>query len=486
MLPWFFNEPFQLTASLFERALAFLNLLVFLSSLSTYDGLFSSRGLSPASDTVHKMRQRGLGFLDRPTLCLLSCTDDTLLLLHVAGVLCSVLAFFGVCSGLCIAVCGLCYQSLKNVAGPFLGLQMHANLVEVDYLYAIASPFLPATPLPLVLLNTALVSRVMLGGAVGKWTGGDVSWRDGSAMRWHFWTQPLPNVLSPYFHRLPLSIHRLETYMTFVLEGGGAIACWGPVHLRLVGFLCFGAILAMINTTGNYGFLAQMTMTEALCLLNDDVVRALLARLPLGGAVLELLMWTYRSKVSLAYVLRLDRVFGVVGLSLVPYVPVVLYVGLGLIPMASVFNNRNPLHILAPLSRRPLQLYEQVVAVPPLSTVSPYIRPIWQQLQSLYPYAASFDLALQYVKFKHMTKRRSGVPHYTTPAYNHSHRHLSHVSHTLCRSMSCPCVYRGMSWYWKAATMARLGSSMTGEPSQATHTARPVFTAHISRCSTGG
>ena len=406
MLPWFFNEPFVLTASLFERALAILNLIVFLSSFSTYDGLYSSRGLSPATDTIHKMRQRSLSFLDRPTLCLYSCTDGTLWWLHVVGVVCSVLSFFGVCSGVCMAVCGVCYQSLKNVAGPFLGLQMHANLVEADYLYAMAAPFLLATPLPLILLNTALVSRVMFGGAVGKWLGGDKSWRDGTAMTWHYWTQPLPNVLSPYFHRLPLAVHRLETYATFVLEGGGAIACWGPLHLRLVGFLCFGAILLMINISGNFGFLAQMTMTEAICLLDDNVITALLRPMPFGGTVLAFLEWAYYSKVSVAYWLRLDRVFKVAGLSLVPYVPVVLYVGLGLIPIASVFNNRNPLHILAPLSTTPLELYDRAAVMPPLSAISPYIRLVWEQLQSLYPYAASFDIALTYVKFRHMTKRR--------------------------------------------------------------------------------
>ena len=204
-------------------------------------------------------------------------------------------------------------------------------------------------------------------------------------MSWHYWTQPLPNILSPYFHRLPLSIHRVETYMTFVLEGGGAFACWGPLHLRLVGFLCFAAILLAINVSGNYGVLAQLTMTEAICLLNDDVVRALLTPLPFGQVVLTFLTSTYYSRLSLAHLLRLDRLFSVAGLSLVPYVPVVLYVVLGLIPIASVFNDRNPLHILTPLSATPLQLYDRAAALPPLSRISPCIRPVWEQLQSLYP-----------------------------------------------------------------------------------------------------
>ena len=252
-MQWFINEPFTLTASVFERCLALLNLICFVSSFVQYEGLISSQGLAPAAEALQRYQRRGVSFFDHPTLCFfLGASDSVLFALHVAGIAASLLAFFGVLTGPCILACALVYQSLKNVSGPFLGLQMHANLVETDLLYAVASPFLLATPKPLILLQVALVSRVMLGGALGKWTGGDSSWKDLTAMSWHYWTQPLPNPLSCYFHRLPMWVHRIETAMTFALEGAGAILCWAPLPGRIVAFFSFAAILAMINITGNY------------------------------------------------------------------------------------------------------------------------------------------------------------------------------------------------------------------------------------------
>ena len=180
---FFFNESFSLAASLFERAVAVLNLICFLSSLVQYEGLIGSHGLAPAHLTLRRLHGRGITFWEHPTLChFLDASDRVLLGLHVAGVLAAVLAFFGVMTGPCVLVCALCYQSLKNVSGPFMGLQMHSALVETDLLYAMVSPFLLASPKPLVLVQVGLVSRVMLGGALGKWTGGDPSWRDLTAM----------------------------------------------------------------------------------------------------------------------------------------------------------------------------------------------------------------------------------------------------------------------------------------------------------------
>ncbi|CAF4988070.1 unnamed protein product, partial [Rotaria sp. Silwood1] len=51
------------------------------------------------------------------------------------------------------------------------------------------------------------------------YTGGDTSWKDGTEMSWHYWTQPLSNPLSPIFYRVPASVHAMETYSTYISEG---------------------------------------------------------------------------------------------------------------------------------------------------------------------------------------------------------------------------------------------------------------------------
>ena len=228
----------------------------------------------------------------------------------------------------------------------------------------------------------------------------------GGVKGWHYWTQPLPNPLSCYFHRLPMWVHRVETAMTFVLEGVGAVLCWTPLPGRILAFCCFAAILLMINVSGNYGFLAQMTLTNALCLLNDDVVRWLLWRLP-GGAVAErFLEWAWRSSLCPSVWLSLDRLLSLPLLSLLPYVPVALYLALGMIPLVNTAHGRNPLEVLTPITDAPLRLYDAVVNASALAKLHAPVASLVAWLYAVYPRAQAFDLALRYVKFGHMTKRR--------------------------------------------------------------------------------
>ncbi|CAF3336397.1 unnamed protein product [Rotaria sp. Silwood1] len=143
-----FNEPWYLSLSLFERTLACINLAAFLSSLSQWRGQIGSTGILPAYSFVRYWKER-----------------------------------------ICFLGCWLCYSSLVTVSTTFMGLQMHSNLLETNMLYVLCSPFLAAQPEVFVFIQWTLLFRIMLGGAVGKYTGGDRSWKDGSAMLWHYWTQ---------------------------------------------------------------------------------------------------------------------------------------------------------------------------------------------------------------------------------------------------------------------------------------------------------
>ena len=149
-----------------------------------------------------------------------------------------------------------------------------------------------------------------------------------------------------------------------------------------------------------------MTLTESLCLFNDDVYRWLLSHTPGGGLVLHFLEATFHSPFSLSRLLRLDVVFSWPLLSIVPYLPVLLYMLLGCIPLAATCQNRNPLELLTPLTPTPLRVYQSIMATPPLAAVSPYVSSLFSALASIYPRFQAFDLALRYVKFSHMTKRR--------------------------------------------------------------------------------
>ena len=165
-----FDEPWHLSLSLFERALACINLAAFLSSLSQWRGQISSTGILPARDFVRHWKERKMTFYQKPTLCLIiSDSDHFLLALHWIGIICSIMAFFAVIPPtFCFIACWLCYSSLVTVSTTFMGLQMHSNLLETNMLYILCSPFLAAQPEVFVFIQWSLLFRIMLGGAVGK------------------------------------------------------------------------------------------------------------------------------------------------------------------------------------------------------------------------------------------------------------------------------------------------------------------------------
>ena len=76
-------------------------------------------------------------------------------------------------------------------------------------------------------------------------------------MSFHYWTQPLPNPLSCFFHRMPQWMHRMETYATFVHECLCSLFVFAPLYLRIIAFAGFQSLMLIINLTGTCG--AQLT-----------------------------------------------------------------------------------------------------------------------------------------------------------------------------------------------------------------------------------
>ena len=57
-------------------------------------------------------------------------------------------------------------------------------------------------PFPIIVLFRWLIFRIMLGSGLIKIRGDEI-WRNGTALYYHFETQPIPGPLSRWFHFLP-------------------------------------------------------------------------------------------------------------------------------------------------------------------------------------------------------------------------------------------------------------------------------------------
>src|SRR5260370_35179296 len=75
----------------------------------------------------------------------------------------------------------------------------------------------PVWPGSIWLLRWLLLRLMVLSGLV-KLLSGDETWRNLTALRFHYWTQPLPNVISFYVAHLPDSVHTVSAVLMFAIE----------------------------------------------------------------------------------------------------------------------------------------------------------------------------------------------------------------------------------------------------------------------------
>lgn len=98
---------------------------------------------------------------------------------------------------------------------------------------------------------------------------GDATWRDLTALYYHFESQPIPNGLSRWFHFLPHSLLRAGTLFNHIAE---LVAPWFIFWPR-IGRYVAGSIIVLFQITialsGNLSFLNWLTIVPALACFDD-------------------------------------------------------------------------------------------------------------------------------------------------------------------------------------------------------------------------
>jgi lipase maturation factor 1 len=159
-----------------------------------------------------------------------------------------------------------------------MSFQWDALLLEVGFLALFAVPWnfdftlMTATaPHWLVrgMFYFVLFKLMFLSGVV-KILSGDESWRDLTALSYHYWTQPLPNPVSPFMHALPVWVHQISTGITFVIELVVPFFMLWP-RARIFVAAVIIALSLLIFTTGNYTFFNLLTMALCLWLVPDGI-----------------------------------------------------------------------------------------------------------------------------------------------------------------------------------------------------------------------
>jgi len=269
------------TIRLFNRLLALLFLVAFVSFGIQARGLVGSQGILPVAEHLAAVREQ-LGpeaYRLIPTLLWLDASDTAILALCVAGVLASLLLFSGALPRLAALLATGLYLSLVQAGQVFTLFQWDMLLLECGFLAAVTAQW----PRLGVWLYRWLLFRFMfLSGAV-KLLSDDPNWRALTALRYHFETQPLPSVVAWYAHQLGDGLLRAMTGAMFAIELLLPFFMLGPRRLRVVAALGTLALQLAIFLTGSYNFFNLLTMALCLMLLDDSLLPGWLRRASRAG-----------------------------------------------------------------------------------------------------------------------------------------------------------------------------------------------------------
>lgn len=316
----FAPAQYQLTRFVFLRCLGLIYFVAFLALALQWRPLIGSDGLLPARDflsrVAYALGSKSAGFWRLPSLFWINASDGLLAFGAWLGVALSLVLVAGLADAPLLAALWVLYLSFIHIGQIFYGYGWETLLCETGFLAIFLAPalslrpFAGRVPWPIIILLRWLVFRVMFGAGLIK-IRGDSCWSDLTCLAYHYETQPLPNPLSAWFHRLPAGVHAFGVLFNHFAELIAPFGVFGPRRVRYAA----GAIIILFQlaliASGNLSFLNWLTITIALACFDDDVFRRVANRFL---SVERLVRWappskkltlTFRRKVVTGLVLTL-------------------------------------------------------------------------------------------------------------------------------------------------------------------------------------
>jgi hypothetical protein len=282
------RPTYWLTRFMILRLLGGIYAVAFLVAINQIVPLIGANGLLPVGGFLKGAGQgfgsAGSGFMHLPSLFWFVHSDRALLTVAWIGCLLSCVVVAGFANAPLMAVLWFFYMSFVNVGQDWYGYGWEIQLLETGFLAIFLCPLLDLRPFPkrppplqVIVLFRWLIFRIMLGSGMIKIRGDEV-WRNGTALYYHFETQPLPGPLSRWFHFLPRGILQLGVWYNFLAE---LIAPWfvfGPRIGRHIAGSVIVVLQIILIFSGNLSFLNWLTIVPALACFDDGFWSKILPR----------------------------------------------------------------------------------------------------------------------------------------------------------------------------------------------------------------
>jgi hypothetical protein len=285
---------YWLTRFVILRLLGIIYAVAFLVAINQIVPLIGQNGLLPLGlylkQVSHALGSPGAGFVRLPSVFWLWHSDTALLTVAWLGFALSCLVTAGYANAPLLAGLWFLYMSIVHVGQDWYGYGWEIQLTETGFLAIFLCPLVDmrpfpkhAPPFPIIILFRWLTFRIMLGSGLIKFRG-DKIWRNGTALYYHFETQPIPGPLSRWFHFLPRSALKIGIWFNWL---GELVAPWFIFWPRIARHIAGSVIVFFqisIVLSGNLSFLNWLTILPALACFDDSFWARLLPRALVGKA----------------------------------------------------------------------------------------------------------------------------------------------------------------------------------------------------------
>ena len=266
-----------LTRLLIQRGTAAIYLVAFLTVIRQFKPLLGEHGLLPVPEFLRRTTWR-----ETPSLFHLRYSDRLLDVVAWSGLILSALALLGLTEDGPITlsvtvwlVLYALYLSIVNVGQKFFGFGWESMLLEAGFFTAFLGPsHTQPTIIPIFILRWMLF-RTEMGAGLIKLRH-DPCWRDLTCLYYHYETQPLPNPLSWYFHRMPKSMHRFSALVSHFIQVIVPFGLFAPQPIAAIAgaLLIFQQLILIVS--GNYSWLNWLAVILGFSAFDDRIVSRVL------------------------------------------------------------------------------------------------------------------------------------------------------------------------------------------------------------------
>ncbi|MFF9086149.1 lipase maturation factor family protein [Streptomyces sp. NPDC014991] len=267
-MDWFSASGYWLSRLVFQRALAAVYLVAFLSAALQFRALLGERGMLPIPRFTARVR-----FRRAPSLFQLHYSDRFFAACAWTGCAVSVALLAGADSAVPLwagillwLVPWALYLSIVNVGQTWYAFGWESLLLETGFLAAFLGNDEVAPPVVVLFLLRWILFRVEFGAGLIKLRG-DACWRQLTCLYYHHETQPMPGPLSWFFHHLPGPLHRAEAAANHVTQLVVPFLLFTPQPVASAAAALMIVTQLWLVLSGNFSWLNWITIVLALSAL---------------------------------------------------------------------------------------------------------------------------------------------------------------------------------------------------------------------------